>query len=224
MVRYPGRLGYAAAIACECTNPWRSSRQRTNGTLTNVTDEDAAYLFGDGRLGNADHLYGLSAECALKAILAGTKFSGPGLPGEYRIHIDKLWERFRSLAEDRYLARYAASLPQDNPFSDWQISQRYRNRTIFVQRTVENHRGAAQDVRKLLRDFLYDEAPPESPGEEDQFTFDLNEEDAPHWPLEICWRRGVPDAQTVAELPRQTEQEAFAPFLEGFDDLMAEQR
>jgi len=71
---------------------------------------------------------------------------------------------------------------------------------------------------------LYDEAPPESPGEEDQFTFDLNEEDAPHWPLEIYWHRGVPDVQTVADLPKQTEREAFAPFLQGFEELMAEQR
>jgi hypothetical protein len=160
----------------------------------------------------------------LKAILARTKFSGVQLPRVFRIHIDQLWDGFRSLAEDRCLSRYAASLPRDNPFSDWQISQRCCNRTIFVQRTVENHRGAAQDVRKLLRDFLYDEAPPESPGEEDQFTFDLNEEDAPDWPLGIYWRRGVPDAQTVADLPKQTEREAFAPFLQGFEELMAEQR
>lgn len=181
-------------------------------------------MFQAERLANADHLYGLSAECALKAILARTKFSGAQLPREFRIHINQLWDSFRSLAEDRCLSRYAASLPQDNAFSDWQISQRYCSRTIFVQRTVENHRSAAQDVRKLLRDFLYDEAPPESPGEEDQFTFDLNEEDAPHWPLEIYWHRGVPDAQTIADLPKQTEREAFAPFLQGFEELMAEQR
>jgi len=71
----------------------------------------------------------------------------------------------------------------------------------------------------LFRDFLYDEEPPG----EDRFNFDLNDEDAPHWPLEIYWHRGVPDAQTVAELPGQTEQEAFRPFLEAFDELISEQ-
>ena len=76
----------------------------------------------------------------------------------------------------------------------------------------------------LFRDFLYDEVPAESRAEQDRFTFDLNEEDAPHWPLEIYWHRGVPDAQTIADLPKQTEREAFAPFLQGFEELMAERR
>jgi len=113
--------------------------------------EDAEYLYQDKRLGNADHLYGLSAECALKAILARTKFSGAQAPREYRIHIDKLWDRFRSLAGDRDLSRYASMLPENNAFSDWQVAQRYCNRTSFTRQAVENHRWGAERVRNVLR-------------------------------------------------------------------------
>lgn len=37
--------------------------------------EDASYLHGDGRLLNADHLFGLAVECLMKALLK--RFAGP---------------------------------------------------------------------------------------------------------------------------------------------------
>ncbi|MEE4585255.1 MULTISPECIES: hypothetical protein [Streptomyces] len=37
--------------------------------------EDAAYLHGDGRLLNADHLFGLAVECLMKGLLL--RFAGP---------------------------------------------------------------------------------------------------------------------------------------------------
>jgi hypothetical protein len=63
--------------------------------------DDAGFLLADSRWANADHLAGLAAECALKAIMQFTPFGAtPNARGililshsskELRQHIDKLW-------------------------------------------------------------------------------------------------------------------------------------
>ena len=57
--------------------------------------EDAESLFDCGHWANADHLYGLSAECGLKAVMRalGMQVDDEGAPidKEHRKHIDELW-------------------------------------------------------------------------------------------------------------------------------------
>ena len=43
--------------------------------------EDAGYLLADDRLSDADHLFGLSGECALKAVML---YVGYGAPTRWR--------------------------------------------------------------------------------------------------------------------------------------------
>ncbi|MCC6156588.1 MAG: hypothetical protein IT350_00950 [Deltaproteobacteria bacterium] len=62
---------------------------------------DAETLFDAKRWPNADQLYGFAAECTLKAIMVGLGMSvvadRPQYPS-HRVHIDKLWNEFRTFA------------------------------------------------------------------------------------------------------------------------------
>jgi len=107
--------------------------------------EDAELLFQEGRLANADHLYGLSAECGLKAIWPGREVE--------RVHLDRgLWERF----VEEYNAGnrpIPLTLPVENPFREWRISHRYAARRCFTQEYVEEHRRAAEQVLLFVREY-----------------------------------------------------------------------
>lgn len=75
---------------------------------------DAEYLFSDTRLANADHLFGLAAECALKAVMQalGMALGSGGVPvdQQYKVHINHLWDEFISFSSGRGGGRYAAAL------------------------------------------------------------------------------------------------------------------
>ncbi|MDX9755575.1 MAG: SAM-dependent methyltransferase, partial [bacterium] len=104
--------------------------------------EDANFLLDENRLANADHLFGLSAECALKAVMKGLGMPvrPDGSPSQYRIHINRLWDEFISFAQKQNGARYEVYLAgQCNPFFDWDIAQRYSPRSEFTQPDVQHH-------------------------------------------------------------------------------------
>ena len=83
--------------------------------------EDAETLFGRHRWANADQLYGLSAECGLKAAMMtlGMHIDTVGRPEpSYRVHVQKLWPIFETFGGDRDGARYLSPLPSGRPFAD----------------------------------------------------------------------------------------------------------
>ena len=119
--------------------------------------EDAAFLSGDGRAHNADQLYGLAAECALKramtALGASTESDGT-IEKRYRAHIDKLWSEYLAFASGRRGARYTSLLGKftHNPFSDWSIDQRYASAEPHLSgSTCETHKRAAGACLAVLR-------------------------------------------------------------------------
>ena len=70
----------------------------------------------------------------------------------------------------------------------------------------------------LFRDGLYDDL--SSPGDAgDAFSFDLDDEDAPHAPLPIHWTRGLAAGGSLRNLEESTVRQAYASFLERFDGL-----
>lgn len=92
---------------------------------------DAEVLFMNARLGNADHLYGFSAECGLKAVMErlGMSVDRTGLlPKEYRTHVQELWPQFEAFAAGHEGARRLEELPAGRPFSDWSHHDRYARR------------------------------------------------------------------------------------------------
>jgi len=117
--------------------------------------EDAESLLVIERLANADQLFGLAAECGLKCTMLrlGMNVDPEGVPAEkkHKVHIDRLWDTFRSFAGDREGSRYAAQLPADNPFSDWSIHDRYAHRRHFAGEAVRSHRDGAAAVHELRR-------------------------------------------------------------------------
>lgn len=112
--------------------------------------EDAELLMASGRLANADQLFGLSAECGIKAlaVILKMKFEKDDWPNrqEYRGHADKIWGRFQTFDEGRL--RYP--LPEENPFSDWKIDHRYANRNEFKEEHVAAHQSGAKEVQSLI--------------------------------------------------------------------------
>ena len=117
--------------------------------------EDAGHLLANIRLANADHLFGLSAECALKAVMLslGMPLRPDGEPADrlHRVHINRLWNEFVAFAHDRGGARYTAGINGiSNPFDDWDINQRYDHRSGFASKVVENHQRAALIAKKIL--------------------------------------------------------------------------
>lgn len=117
--------------------------------------EDAGYLFAAQRLANADHLFGLAAECALKAVMLplGMELLHSGRPKEKKHgHIDGLWDEFLTFATNRGGARYADLLASyENPFANWKVDQRYAARSAFLLPIVQDHKRGA-DLAKFCLD------------------------------------------------------------------------
>lgn len=117
--------------------------------------EDAQYLMADTRTANADHLYGLSAECALKAVMLalGMALRPDGAPDyrRHRVHINQLWNEFVSFANSRNGARYASRLAHvANPFMDWDVNQRYNHRTGITPAVAASHEQGAHTAKQIL--------------------------------------------------------------------------
>ena len=100
---------------------------------------DAEQLLATKRLDNADQLFGLAAECALKGVLSR---SGATIDRDsgLREHIDVLWDRVRVHVKGRSNAPLASLLKSDNPFQGWTVAQRYFLTGHVQQETIDRHR------------------------------------------------------------------------------------
>lgn len=117
--------------------------------------DDGLFLIADSRLANADHLFGLAAECALKAVMRplGMKLRPSGVPEDKRHgHIDRLWDEFGAFVSSRGGARYGALLnAHQNPFAgSWKVDQRYDARSDFTPAAVASHQHGAQTAKRCL--------------------------------------------------------------------------
>jgi hypothetical protein len=127
--------------------------------------QDAEHLESDSRLANADHLYGFSAECSLKAVMTalGMERTSAGSPRDFglKVHMPQQWAAFQSFASGMLAARYLNALDQSNPFSDWNVDQRYFNRQRISSTVLNRHREAAVHCRTCLQTLILDgvEAP-----------------------------------------------------------------
>lgn len=116
--------------------------------------EDAEILKLKGRWANADHLFGLAAECGLKCLML--KFGMPYDSSrdrphhrEDRVHADELWTRFESYRSN-HSAGTGFVLSSANPFLNWKISQRYDHQNDFDEPRTETHKSGAWEVRTLV--------------------------------------------------------------------------
>ncbi|PJX13508.1 SAM-dependent methyltransferase [Halomonas sp. 141] len=117
--------------------------------------QDAEQLFEAGRWANADHLFGMAAECGLKRLMLafGMEFdTDKNRPeqGQDRRHADGIWTRYEAYRSGHHQGA-CYGLSADNPFQDWEVSQRYANQSHFDQAHVEPHRSGAEQVRQRIR-------------------------------------------------------------------------
>lgn len=117
--------------------------------------EDAELLLAAQRWANADHLYGMAAECGLKRLMMafGMKFdSDKDMPEDKkdRKHADCIWARFESYRCGHHRGA-GFVLPTGNPFADWDVSQRYAHQNHFDAARVTTHQAGANIVRRLVK-------------------------------------------------------------------------
>jgi hypothetical protein len=109
---------------------------------------DANTLSHEDRLGTADHLFGISAESALKAIMVALS-GGTKLPRRYKIHLPKIWDEFIAYMPSTGTHPYAVALTS-NAFLNWDLSDRYGHDTHFTRARVDNHRNASLQANIAL--------------------------------------------------------------------------
>jgi len=122
--------------------------------------DDAHFLLGDNRWANADHLAGLAAECALKAIIQRAPFGAPtnpkGIPvwGQpsrtLAFHINKLWQELAQSLSGHSATAFAALLAGPPPFATWEVEDRYSDGLAITQPQATAHAGAARQVLAVL--------------------------------------------------------------------------
>ena len=117
--------------------------------------DDAERLFTASRFANADHLYGIAAECGLKRLMLafGMPFDAiKDRPAnrDDRNHIAQIWERFES-----YRSGHANGpgylLAAPNPFNAWDVSDRYAHQANFDQTYAQPHQAGATVVCTLIK-------------------------------------------------------------------------
>lgn len=79
--------------------------------------------------------------------------------------------------------------------------------------------GFRERAWDLFRDHLYDKVG-SSFESDDAFTFDIDDEDAPHNPIAIHWNRGLAPGTSLQNLEPTTVKQAYASFLTQFDTLI----
>lgn len=112
---------------------------------------DAELLFLEERWPNADHLYGVAAECGLKRLMSSFGMlcndNGP-VDINDRKHANEIWNRYESYRSGRGSLEYI--LPQ-NPFADWDVSDRYANSSNFNSTSTSKHQSGARIVKDLIK-------------------------------------------------------------------------
>jgi hypothetical protein len=105
---------------------------------------DAEHLLAASRRENCDHHYGIAAECALKLALTFSVSKG-ALAKVPHLHINEgLWEAALLQLQAKRYPGLIPLLKAKNPFSDWDVSQRYFPNGYAPVQAVEAHRKAAR--------------------------------------------------------------------------------
>lgn len=118
---------------------------------------DGETLFSSSRWANADHLFGIAAECGLKRLMLAFGMgwdTGRDMPQirDDRVHVNEAWQRYQHYRAGKWSAKYALSSP--NPFTNWDASQRYAAQANFHKAMVEPHKNACDEVGGLLKQAL----------------------------------------------------------------------
>lgn len=125
---------------------------------------DAGTLLGSSRPANAGQLFGIAAECGIKAILVASKVPVdtegsidrlPGVKGKgFKEHWPHLGQALTDLVgaipDSRTAATYLSELSNLAHFSDWRIEHRYWRDAALPLASVARWQAAAGEVMLVL--------------------------------------------------------------------------
>ena len=114
---------------------------------------DGKYLDDANRSENADQLYGIAAECAIKSAIVSMTSSTASLEVQkgYRHHVESLWDKAPVQQLSKNYPGLALLLRQPNPFADWSVDQRYHVSGSITAEKLELHRGMAQRLLSAVQ-------------------------------------------------------------------------
>lgn len=112
--------------------------------------DSASLLFSQGHLANASHLFGLTAECVLKAFIFQCRCDVT-VPQATKKHIDSdLWSHFSSHpALASFPSRITKAQIYKSHFDEWRLEQRYWSNDQFSGNS-EHATTQAQGAKGLL--------------------------------------------------------------------------
>lgn len=116
---------------------------------------DAQLLRKEQRLANADHLAGVAAECALKAILIGHlggvvqegRPAHPQRPRSRYGHLPGLWRELGLISSGRTGGTFHQVISGANPFQAWDVTERYSDGSHIDAHRADGH---LDEARKIL--------------------------------------------------------------------------
>jgi len=111
-------------------------RQPAYADAANRCFADGDVLHGEKRYANASHLFGLGAECALKALLRGH----PGLAAVPYKHLPELRDDVLRMLSGRQYNGIRQLLNVNDYMRDWEIGNRYWPSEAFSSETSALHR------------------------------------------------------------------------------------
>ena len=120
--------------------------------------QDAELLFGQNpqRLANASHLFGVSAECSLKAVakhlVPTARFGGRGGLGHIPALFAELQNVSPAIAGNATLASRIGGLQQH--FASWQVGERYVAQGTFAANRVLQEQAGAKAAHLLMQNCL----------------------------------------------------------------------
>lgn len=118
--------------------------------------DDAQLLLAQSppRLANASHLFGISAECSLKAIARKLKSNARffGNSGHMPLLFAELSNVAPALAGNTALSGQITGLSPH--FASWGINQRYESQSVFTPSIVLQEQKGATDAYLLMDNYL----------------------------------------------------------------------
>jgi hypothetical protein len=110
---------------------------------------DGNLLNDQQSLGNADQLFGLATECAIKSALVTLPscLQEGNLANKYREHIDLLWDLATLQGLQRRFPNLLAILKGlRGSFADWSVHQRYEPDGAITTEVLNRHREVAKRI------------------------------------------------------------------------------
>ena len=167
---------------------------------------DAELLYNEDRWANADHLYGMAAECGLKRLILLFALDGEQTWSGYRV-LFRHWNRAgKAQAIRERLQLVGAMIPDDE------------GRVAYFE-------GLRERAWNIFAGELYDEVPP---GETTAELFSYEETDggAPHYPWPIRWNRGFSALRSLHArlqgIDGSEVESVYGPLIGGVGVLMSE--